>query len=118
MKLFHILAGLGLIGLTGYAGFLPFIDDEFAEDRLKIVAMVVALALGFVLFTGFLQLGSRHSVPVAVIYKLAATAAGGAISLLGLFLRMKRLVPTVLFLLLMGSGLVSFSLSLYWGLIL
>lgn len=118
MTLFHVLAGVGLIGLTVYACVLPFINDDFSGDRMKFTTMLVALGLGFVLFTGFLQLGSRHSVPQTLIYKLGATAAGGAIALLGLFLRMKQLLKTELYLFVMAVGFCLFSVSLYWGLTL
>lgn len=118
MKLFHVLAGIGLIGLTGYSWFLPFLEDEFTNDRLKVTAMITALAMGFVLFTGFIQLGSRHAVPQFVIYKLAATALGGIVVLMGLFLRIQRLVNVAVYLALTGSGFALFSASLYWGLFL
>ncbi|MFB6346023.1 MAG: hypothetical protein ABEK50_09660 [bacterium] len=116
MTLFHVFAGIGLIGITGYSGFLPFIQDDFSGARLKITTMLAALALGFVLFTGFLQLGSRHAVPQILIYKLSATALGGAVVLLGLFLRMQRIFNRLFFLVAMGSAFLLFSTSLYWGL--
>lgn len=118
MKLFHVLAGVGLIGLTVFACVLPFIDDDFSEDRMKFTTMLVALGLGFVLFTGFLQLGSRHTVPSILIYKLAATASGGAVALIGLFLRMKALLNLALYLLFMAVGFGLFSVNFYWGLML
>jgi hypothetical protein len=118
MTVIHVLAGLGLLGLSVYSLIRSLSRVEIAADHWKIITVFSGLLLAFVLFTGFIQLGSRHSVPRFVLYKLGATVTGGIILLLSLISRLKGLLGTALLDFALAISVFLFGISLYLGIVI
>lgn len=113
-----MLAGLGLLGNTIYALTCSLRQDSVSDDHWKILTVFTGLLLGVILFTGFLQLGSRYSVHQFIIYKLIATASGGTLALIALVGRLNQSLPELLQDGLFVIAVFLFGVSLYMGIVI
>lgn len=118
MFFLHVTASLLLLALavtvlvqcwvTG--GEPPF------DEQVPVLGVLTGLMLAAVLFTGFIQLGSRNTIPSVFLHKLGATVAGGVLALLGLFYRHRADLPLGVFAGTQVLALSCFATSFYWAL--
>lgn len=113
----HALAGISLLGLTVFSLVSSFRKAVISDQRWKILIAFTGLLLGFVLFTGFVQLGSRHSVHRFILYKLGSTMVGGLVVLLALIARFKDILNDFVIDLALVISIFLFGFSLYFGII-
>lgn len=118
MTVLHVLTGLALFGLSVYTLVQSLRRETVPADHWKILSAFTGLLLAFVLFTGFVQLGSRHTVSSLVLYKLGATLAGGVLLLASLLCRLKELFDGVSRDVAVVVAVFLFGVSLYLGIVI
>lgn len=118
MFFLHVTAALLLLALAATVlvqcwvtgGEPPF------DEQVPVLGVLTGLMLAAVLFTGFIQLGSRNTIPSVFLHKLGATVAGGILGLLGLFYRHRVRGNLAVFVGTQVLALGCFIVSFYWAL--
>lgn len=118
MLLFHVLTGVGLLGLAVYALVSSLREGSSSPDHWRVLVLFTGLLMAVILLTGFLQLGSRHSVHRFIIYKLGATILGGCFVVIALVGRIKKIIPRGLTHLAFVLAVFLFGFSLYLGIVI
>ncbi len=115
MAILHVLTGIGLVGLTVWALVCSLRARETPPEHWKVLSVFSGLLLCVILFTGFIQLGSRHSVSTFMLYKMGATVGGGILLELALVSWLKGYLGRPVLDLLLVLSIFLFGLSLYLG---
>lgn len=118
MNVLHVFAGLTLFGLSVYTLVQSLRRETVSGDLWKVLSAFTGLLLAFVLFTGFVQLGSRHEVPSLVLYKLGTTVLGGVLLLASLIFRIRGIFDGVSRDLAVVVSVFLFGISLYLGIVI
>lgn len=118
MTVLHVLAGITLFGLSVYTLVQSLRHEPVSREQWKVLSAFTGLLLVFVLFTGFVQLGSRHEVPSLVLYKLGATVAGGVFLLASLIFRVRAIFDGASRDLAVVVSVFLFGVSLYLGIVI
>jgi hypothetical protein len=109
------VTGIVLLGVTVYSLIFSLRQPSTARDHWTVLLAFTGLLLGVILFTGFLQLGSRHDVHRFVLYKLGFTGVGGILVFAALLMKLKELLDGFVQDVLLVGAIFLFGASLYLG---
>lgn len=112
------MTGIILLGVTVYSLIRSLRRDTTPRDYWTVLLAFTGLLLGIILFTGFLQLGSRHGVHRFVLYKLGFTAVGGLLVFSALLMKLKELLDGFVQDILLVGAIFLFGISLYLGIVI
>lgn len=116
MNLLHILAGLFVLAISGSLCLLPLQKNKMKREQQGLTFLVsLGLVLGFVLFSGFFQLGSRGTIPTVVLWKLGATFTGGLLSIATGLGYLNARWPRPVYMIGQILSLFLFLSAFYWG---
>lgn len=118
MTFLHVLTGIILLGVTVYSLFYSLRRTTISRDHWTVLLAFTGLLLGVILFTGFLQLGSRHGVHRFVLYKLGFTALGGILVFSALLMKLKEILDGFVQDILLVGAIFLFGISLYLGIVI